>query len=65
MLIRRAEIEGEVRDVRIADGRIEAIAEHLAPHAGEAAIDAAGAPCCPGCTTTTSISSPWPLRSSP
>lgn len=48
MLIRRAEVEGQVRDVRIADGRIEAIAEHLAPRAGEAAIDAAGGALLPG-----------------
>ena len=48
MLIRRVEIEGAVRDVRIADGRIEAIAEHLAPRAGEAAIDAAGGALLPG-----------------
>ena len=48
MLIRRAEIEGHLRDVRIAAGRIEAIAEHIAPRAGEAAIDAAGGALFPG-----------------
>ena len=48
MLIRRAEVEGQLRDVRIADGRIEAIGERLAPRAGEAAIDAEGGALLPG-----------------
>ena len=48
MLIRRADLEGGVRDVRIAGGRIEAIAEHLAPRAGEGAIDAEGGALFPG-----------------
>ena len=48
MLIRRAEVEGQLRDLRIAEGRIEAIAEHLTPRAGEAAIDAEGGALLPG-----------------
>jgi imidazolonepropionase-like amidohydrolase len=48
VLIRRAEVEGQVRDVRIAEGRIEAIAEQITPRAGEAAIDAEGGGVLPG-----------------
>jgi predicted amidohydrolase YtcJ len=48
VLIRRAELEDRVRDVRIAKGRIEAIAEQIAPRAGEAAIDAEGGALFPG-----------------
>ncbi len=48
MLIRRAEIEGCVRDVRVAEGGIEAIAEHIAPRVGEAAIEAEGGALLPG-----------------
>jgi len=48
VLIRRAEIEGRVRDVRIADGRIEAIAERIAPRAGDAVLDAGGGALLPG-----------------
>jgi predicted amidohydrolase YtcJ len=48
VLIRRAEVEGRIRDVRIAAGRITAIAERIAAHAGEAAIDAGGGALLPG-----------------
>ena len=48
MLIRRAEIEGRIRDVRLAEGRIEAVAEHIAPQASEAAIEAEGGALFPG-----------------
>jgi len=48
MLIRRAEIEGRIRDVRLAEGRIEAVAEHIAPRAREAAIEAEGGALFPG-----------------
>jgi len=48
MLIRRAEVEGQLRDVRLADGRIAAIAERLATREGEAAIDAEGGALLPG-----------------
>lgn len=48
MLIRRAEVEGELRDVRIAGGRIEAIDERLGRRAGEPAIDAEGGALLPG-----------------
>jgi len=48
VLIRRAEIEGRICDVCIAHGRIMAIAERIAPHAGEATIDAGGGALLPG-----------------
>ena len=48
MLIRRAAVDGEIRDVRIAEGRIAAVAEHLGPRAGEAAVDAEGGALLPG-----------------
>ena len=48
MLIRRAEVEGLIRDVRIAEGRIEVIAERIAPHPGEGMIDAEGGALFPG-----------------
>jgi len=48
VLIRRAEVEGRDRDVRIAEGRIKAIAERIAPRAGEATIDAEGGALLPG-----------------
>jgi predicted amidohydrolase YtcJ len=48
VLIRRAAVEGEIRDVRIAGGRIEAIAERLGLRAGEPAIDAEGGALLPG-----------------
>lgn len=49
MLIRNAELHGQVRcDVRLATGRIEAIAERLAPVGDEPVLDAAGAALLPG-----------------
>ena len=48
MLIRRAAVEGEIRDVRISGGRIEAIEERLGPRAGEPALDAEGGALLPG-----------------
>ena len=37
-----------MRDVRIAEGRIEGIAEQIAPRAGETALDAEGGALLPG-----------------
>ena len=48
MLIRRAEIGGESRAVRIADGRIAALAPALEPEPGERVLDAAGGALIPG-----------------
>jgi predicted amidohydrolase YtcJ len=48
VLIRRAEIDGAIRDVRIADGRIFEIGDGLAPCADERTLDAAGAALLPG-----------------
>lgn len=47
MLIRRAELQGAIVDVRIADDRIAAIGE-LSPQAGETMIEAAGGALLPG-----------------
>lgn len=48
MLIRGAEVAGRIADIRLADGRIAAIAPHLAPMTGETMIDAAGGALLPG-----------------
>jgi predicted amidohydrolase YtcJ len=48
MLIRCAEIGGESRAVRIADGRIAALAPTLEPEPGERVLDAAGGALIPG-----------------
>jgi predicted amidohydrolase YtcJ len=48
LLIRRAEVEGEPRDVRIERGRLEALAERLSPRAGEPVYDAGGGALLPG-----------------
>jgi predicted amidohydrolase YtcJ len=48
VLIRCAEVEGRIRDVRIAQGRIQAIAGRIAPDAGEGTIDAQGGALLPG-----------------
>lgn len=48
MLIRRAEVDGRVVDVRITDGRIAAIGPALAPISGEAEVVAAGGALLPG-----------------
>ena len=48
MLIRCAEVEGRICDVRVADGRIKTIAGRVAPHAGEGTIDAQGGALFPG-----------------
>jgi len=47
MLIRRAELEGQLVDVRIAAGRIAAIGA-LSPQPGEAVVEAAGGALLPG-----------------
>jgi predicted amidohydrolase YtcJ len=48
MLLRRCEIDGAPRDVRIARGRVAAVAPSLAPEPGEAVRDAAGGALLPG-----------------
>jgi predicted amidohydrolase YtcJ len=48
LLIRRAEVEGRRRDVRIEGGRIEALAECLPPRPGESVLDAEGGALLPG-----------------
>lgn len=48
MLIRRAEVAGKIVDIRLANGRIAAIASALPPAADEAFIDAAGGALLPG-----------------
>jgi predicted amidohydrolase YtcJ len=48
VLIRRAELDGESRDVRIAGGRIAEIAAALSARAGEPSLDAAGGALLPG-----------------
>jgi predicted amidohydrolase YtcJ len=48
LLIRRAEVEGQRRDVRIAGSRIEALAACLAPRPGEPVVDAEGGALLPG-----------------
>lgn len=50
LLLRRAEVEGGVRDVRIADGRIAAIGTGLPRRPGESLLDAAGGALLPGLT---------------
>jgi predicted amidohydrolase YtcJ len=48
MLIRRCELEGVMRDVRIAAGRVAHVASELAPDAREEVLDAAGGALLPG-----------------
>ena len=48
MLIRAAEIDGARRDLRVANGRIAEIAEHLDRRPGEKMLDAAGGALLPG-----------------
>lgn len=48
MLIRKAEIEGAIVDVRLRDGIVAAIAPALMPIAGENVVDARGAVLLPG-----------------
>ncbi|MGH0030914.1 MAG: amidohydrolase family protein [Myxococcota bacterium] len=48
MLIRRAEVEGRLRDVRVAHGRIAALADELAAAQGEELLDAGGGALLPG-----------------
>jgi predicted amidohydrolase YtcJ len=48
VLIRHTEVEGQIHDVRIAEGQIQAIAQRIAPCPGEGSVDAEGGALLPG-----------------